>query len=261
MGQCPLALLSLGRGAEDRPVEEGAEEVDHAGGAGVARPAAGIAGEVDRERGATVVAAIAREDLGTCRVEASHAHRVLDRLGPPIGEEHVAEALWCPLGDEASRLAADVVGVLRSDGAEATGLLLDGGHDRRVLMADVGVDQLARDVEVLVPVVVVDVAALSSGDDQGVERRLGRPGVEDVAPIVSEDGGLCGGIGDGLHGVTVCHQHRHVPHGRGGARGGDATQWVARSSSRVKMAVILSSWAWRWIWICFASSSTAAASS
>ena len=88
-----LALLGLGRGVELRAVEEGPEEVDDAGGAGVGREAPGVTGEVDAQVGAAVVRAVAAEHLGPTGVDAGHAHGVLDGLGAAVGEEDVAEAL------------------------------------------------------------------------------------------------------------------------------------------------------------------------
>ena len=76
------------------------------------------------------------------------------------------------------------VGVERGDRAQHVGLLLDGRDELGVLVADVGVDELAGEVEVAVALVVPEPRALGAGDDQRVERRLRRPGVEDVGPIV-----------------------------------------------------------------------------
>ena len=86
-------------------------------------------------------------------VKAGHAHRVLGGLGAAVGEEHHVEVAVVDvgggdLGDQASGLAAGVVGVERGDRAQLAGVLLDGGDQLGVLVADVDVDQLAGEVEV-----------------------------------------------------------------------------------------------------------------
>ena len=122
-----------------------------------------------------MIAAIAREHLRSSCVEPGHAHGMLDSLGAAVREEDVGEGFWRSFGDETSGLAADVVGVLRGDGAEAVGLGLDRLDHRRVLVADVGVDQLARQIEELVAVVVVDIAARCPGDRHRRDEGLGGP--------------------------------------------------------------------------------------
>ena len=97
--------------------------------------------------------------------------------------------------------AAHVVGVGGVDGAEPVGLRLDGLDHPRVLVADVGEDQLAGEVQVLVAVVVVDVAALGSGDGHRRQVGLGGPGVEHVGPVARQEGGLGLGVVDGFHGA------------------------------------------------------------
>ena len=83
--------------------------------------------------------------------------------------------------------------------AEPVRLLLDGGYDLRVLVADVRVDQLTGEVQVAVAVVIPYVGALGAGDDHGLEERLSRPRMENVSPILGVDASafLCGGDGLG----------------------------------------------------------------
>ena len=57
----------------------------------------------------------------------------------------------------------------------------------RVLVADVDVDELGREVEVALAVVVPEVAALCAGDRDRVDRALHRPRVEDVLLGVGDD--------------------------------------------------------------------------
>ena len=83
---------------ERRAVEERTEEVLHSGGPGVARPAPGVAGQVDGGAGRSVVRAVGGEHLRASGVEAGHPDRVLDGLGACVGEEDLG-----PLAQAATR--------------------------------------------------------------------------------------------------------------------------------------------------------------
>ena len=118
-------------------------------------------------------------------VQAGHAHRVLGGLGAAVGEEHHVEVAG--VASSAISRAASLragVGVERRDGAQHAGLLLDGGDELGVLVADVDVDQLAGEVEVAGAVLGPEPAALGAGDHQRGEAALRAPGVEDVGPVV-----------------------------------------------------------------------------
>ena len=97
--------------------------------------------------GAAVVAAVGRRAPCAAGVQAGHPDRVLVRLGAAVGEEHPVQVAGVQLGDQAGGLGARVVGVLRGDRAELCRLLLDRRDDLRVLVADVGVDQLRGEVQ------------------------------------------------------------------------------------------------------------------
>ena len=174
----------------------GPQNLTMPGDAGLAAPAAGVAGHRDRRVRRAVVAAVRRQHLEPAGVAAGHADGVLGRLGAAVGEEHHVEVAGGQLGDQAGRLAAGVVGVERGDRAELVGLLLDGGDQLGVLVADVDVDQLAGEVEVAVALVVPEARPLGADDDERVERGLRRPRVEHVGPVV--DVGLrAGGVDRG----------------------------------------------------------------
>jgi hypothetical protein len=117
-------------------------------------------------------------------VAARQAHCVLRRLGPAVGEEDHVEVTGRQLGDHPGGRAGGLVGVDRGDRAELVRLLLDGGHELRVLVADVDVDELAGEVEVALALVVPEARPLGTDDDERVQRRLGRPRVEHVGPVV-----------------------------------------------------------------------------
>ena len=88
--------------------------------------------------------------------------------------------------------------MLRCDGRKAPGLVLDRLDDLGVLMADVDVDQLGGEVQKTIAVVVPDVAALTSGDDHGLQRLLRAPRVKDVLAVQVVNALALGGIG--IHG-------------------------------------------------------------
>jgi hypothetical protein len=128
-------------------------------------------------------------------VQARHAHGVLDGLGAAVGEEDVREALGRPVDDEASRLGAHVVGVLGRHRAQPRGLLLDRGDDAWVLVADVGVDELRREVEVAPAVVVPDVRAAAACYHHRRQLRLRGPRVEDMGTVEAVDAPALVGVG------------------------------------------------------------------
>ena len=210
--QRALALLGLGAGVERRAVEERAEEVHGAGRAQVVGPAPGVAGGVDRGVGTAVVAAIGRQHLVAAGVLAGHPDRVLDRLGPAVGEEDLAHVVRCPLDDQPGRFAPGRVGVLRGNRGQELGLLLDRRHDLRMLVPDVDVDQLTGQVQQPVAVAVGHIAALGLGDDHRFQRLLGTPGVEDVAAVIAVGAGrILGQFGQrqvGGEGGIVRHGYR-----------------------------------------------------
>ena len=121
-------------------------------------------------------------------VEAGHADGVLGRLRTAVGEEHHVEVTGSELGDEAGRLAPVGVGERGGDGAQPAGRLLDGGDQAGVLVADVQVDELGREVQVAAALVVPEPRALAPGDGDRRDHPLGAPGVEHVAAVVGDDG-------------------------------------------------------------------------
>ncbi len=185
---------------EGRAVEERRPEAHDARGAVVGGPAARVAGQVDRGGGGAVVRAVGGEHLRAARVQTGHADGVLDGLGAAVGEEDLVQVARGALGDEACGLGADVHGEGGREGGELPGLLLDRGDDPGVLVADVGIDEAAGEVEVAVPVVVPEVRTLGAGDGERVDQALGGPGVEHVGAVGGLDGGAGLRIGCGVRG-------------------------------------------------------------
>ena len=85
--------------------------------------------------------------------------------------------------DALGGFAARQVHRRRCDGGEQLGLLADRLHDRRVLVPDVDVHELAREVEVLAPGVVPHPRTATTRDRERRGLRLRRPGVEDVVLV------------------------------------------------------------------------------
>ena len=178
VGERSLALLLRCARPERRAVEERAEEVDGARRARVRRPPARVTGQVDRGRRGSVVRAVGGQHLRSTRVKACQPHRVLDGLRTARGEEHVTEADRGHLHDQPRRLATDVRGMAGRQRAQPVRLLPDRRHDARVLVTQVGEDQLGREVQVAATVGVVDVAARAAHEGGDGARPLHRPGVE-----------------------------------------------------------------------------------
>ncbi len=125
-----------------------------------------------------MVRAVGGEDLRPPGVQPGHPYGVLDRLGATRREQDVPEALRSDLDDEPGRLAADVVGVAGGEGAETVGLVLDRLDDARVLVAQVGEDQLRAEVQVATTV-GVDRWLPAPPTKVGRCGSLNGPGVED----------------------------------------------------------------------------------
>ena len=163
------------------------ERAHDAGHAGLDGPAARVAGERDGAVRGTVVGAVARDDLVAAGDHAGELDRVLVRLGAAVREERDREIAGRHLGQHPAELRARLVRHRRPDRAELVGLILDRLDDLRVLVPDVDVDELRREVEVALAVVVPEVTALGAGDRDRVDRALHRPRVEDVLLRVGDD--------------------------------------------------------------------------
>ena len=142
-----------------------------------------------------MVAAVHREHLALAGEDARHPDGVLDRVGAAVGEEDLVQIPWGNLCDAAAELAANIVGEGRCDRREATSLLLDSRNEVRMLVAQVEVDQLTREVEVGVALVVPERGAFAPRDRQWIDQRLRAPRVEHVAAIVGAHLGFGGSIG------------------------------------------------------------------
>ena len=153
--------------------------VEHAHDTGHARfgvPATRVAGQRDGAGRGAVVGAVAGDDLLTARVPAGQLDRVLVGLGAIIGEERCFQVARRDLG----KLGTLVVGHRGRDRAQRPRLLHDGLDDLRVLMTQAEVHQLGGEVEVLLAVVVPEVAPQTAGHRYRGDLRLHRPGVKDV---------------------------------------------------------------------------------
>src|SRR5919205_1840874 len=190
--QGTLRFLFRRFGPELGAVEVRAEDVDVAAGIFVGN-APPVTGGHDRRAGVAVVGAVPGDDLVSPGVQPGHPDGVLVRVGAAVGEEHLLHVRRC-MGQDLGRCRGpDVVGVRRCHGGEAGSLLCDGRNDLGVLVADVGVHQLAGEVKVRVAVVVPHGAPGTAGDRHRVEGLLRRPGVEDVRPVQGDDVGIAYG--------------------------------------------------------------------
>ena len=216
----PGALLGLVGRAEGRPVQVGAEEVHRPGHRGLVGPAPRLPGGRDRRGRGPVVAPVGGEHLGAAGVGLGHADGVLHRLGPTVGEEHLVQARRCVPRDQGRGVAAGVVGEGRADGAQPLRLGADGIHHTGVLVAEVEVHQLGREVEVLVALLVPEHRAPAAGHGQGRDEVLRGPRVEHVGPVGS------GGFGVASHVARSPASAVPSPGRRGGRGTQDPMVWV-----------------------------------
>ena len=89
------------------------------------------------------------------------------------------ESVWGDLDDHSRRFPADVGCMAGCERAEPVGLLLDSGDDARMLVTEVGEDQLRAEVQVAAAVGIDDVAAGAANEGQHVARALHRPRMKD----------------------------------------------------------------------------------
>ena len=94
-----------------------------------------------------MIGPVAGQHLVAAGVQPRHPHRVLVGVGTAIGEEDLVQLTGGVRGDEPRSLRPRIVGVLRRDGAQLGGLIGNGSNHFRVLVADVGVDQLRGEVQ------------------------------------------------------------------------------------------------------------------
>ena len=147
------------------------------------RPATWVACGNNRSTGVAVVRTVERHHLAATGVQASHPDRVFNRICTTVGEEDLVESLGRQFNDALGGLTARLVGVLRRNRRKLGSLLLNRGDHLGVLVTNVGVHQLAGEVEKALTVVVPDVRTLATGDEHGIQRALGRPRVEYVRAV------------------------------------------------------------------------------
>ena len=121
------------------------------------------------------------------RVQAGQPDGVLGCLCATVGEEHHVHALGSLLGDEPGGLGAGLVGEAGSEGAHLRRCTPDGLDHLRVLVAEVGVDQPAGEVEIGPALEVGEPDPLGGGDRQGRDQLLRRPGMEDMRGVLGFD--------------------------------------------------------------------------
>ena len=103
-------------------------------------------------------------DLVAARVPAGELDCIFVRLRTTVREEASAQIARRHLREETRQLGPLVVSHRRPDRAEPISLILDRLHELRVLVADRRVDELRREIEVALPVVIPEVPALRPGD-------------------------------------------------------------------------------------------------
>ena len=153
-----FALLLDAVGPELAAVQVWAEEV-HVAASELVRHPSPVAGRHDRRPGIAVIRAVRREHFVASRDQACHSDRVLVRVGPTVGEEDLLEAIRCVRHDALRGTTARQVRSGRRDGRQHIGLCRDRRRDRRMLVSDVHIHELAREVEVSLTRLVPELGA------------------------------------------------------------------------------------------------------
>ena len=151
------------------------------------RPAAWIAGQVDRGVGGAVVRAIPRQDLLPSGERLRDPDRVLVRLRAAEREEGLLEVARPERGELLSQPCSGLVRHERRDVGEFLRLPRDRVGDALVPVPDVHAHQLRVEVEIPRVVDVPEVHALGSIHRDRRSLRLGLPVVEGVALRLLDD--------------------------------------------------------------------------
>ncbi len=122
-----------------------------------------------------MIAAVGGEDLVATGKQSGCANRVLIGVGTAVGEEHLAERGSCFFQHPLGRFTADQYRVLGCDGSECFRLVFNGLDHFGVRVANVGVDQLAREIKKALAVVVEDFAPARPRNNQRVQSSLCGP--------------------------------------------------------------------------------------
>ena len=154
------------------------------------RPAAWVTRGRDRRTGVAVVRAIETEHLVPAGVQASHSDGIFDRVCTTVGEEHFVMIRWREFADGCCRAPTDQRGVLWCHCGLHGRLLPDRRHHLGVLVSDVGVHQLAGEVQVCGALEIPDPAPLPGFEHQWGPSRLSAPRVKDVGNIKIEGFGV-----------------------------------------------------------------------
>ena len=162
--QCTFTLLLDRLRVEVGAVQVWAHEVHDRVGI-LIRPPTRFAGEIDREAGVAVVRAICGEDLVLAGLHARNTNRVLDCFRTPDGEEHFLVIRGREVADALGSLSACSVRMRRCDGCQHGHLILDRLHDLGVLVPDVRVHQLRREVEEPIAIGIPQMHALGAFDE------------------------------------------------------------------------------------------------
>ena len=104
---------------------------------------------------------------------------MLDGLRPACGEQHVPKPVRGDLDDHSRRFPADVGCMAGCERAELVGLLLNSGDNARMLVTEVGENQLRAEVQVATAVGIDDVATGAANEGQHVPRPLHHPRMKD----------------------------------------------------------------------------------
>ena len=164
-------------------------------------PTAGVASCGNSRGRVAVITAIEREDLVLAGVYTSHANCIFDCIGSTVGKENLIEMRASAIGDQLGSLGASIVAMFWRDRCQLRCLILNRFNNLRMLKTNIGEDQLARKIEVLVAVVIPEVTPQAASDGHRADLALGRPRVKYVSAIKVENFFAAGWVCNGL-----CHK-------------------------------------------------------
>ena len=147
------------------------------------RPTTWITSRGYRGGGVAVIAAIERQNFVFTGVQTRHANRVFVCIGTAISKENLVEVSTSAIGDQLGSFRTSIVSVLRSNRGEFGGLILNCLHNFWMLETDIGKYQLAREIQILVALVIPEITSQPPSNWHRANQPLGRPGVKHVGAI------------------------------------------------------------------------------
>ena len=120
-----------------------------------------------------MIRTVERKYFRATGMDARHANRIFYCISTTVGEEDFVQMITRAFRDALGRFAAGFVCMLRRNSGEQSCLILDGCNNLGMLETDIRENQLGREVEEAITVVIPEVGALPTSYWQWRDSALG----------------------------------------------------------------------------------------